>query len=193
MRLPSLSVSSRPPLRHCPNSRRALPDRRARPTSRMHGEGRRVTPRRRVALEWSRSSRVRFHAPSLSRKTRQHADAGQEHHYDPWRQLPNREEQETRERQRKIARRQDRTRKPHRVSTTPTNGPITSLPATGFGGDRPSFRSCSGMRLSGPRTGPSTRCRRRDYEGTSSTPGTAVAFPSPYTLQRWFVRHRCRA
>src|SRR4030088_3107743 len=33
----------------------------------------------------------------------------------------------------------------------------------------------------------------RDYEGTSSTLGTAVAFPSPYTLQRWFARHRCRA
>jgi hypothetical protein len=29
------------------------------------------------------------------------------------------------------------------------------------------------MRLSGPRIGPSTRCRRRDYEGTSSTLGKA--------------------
>jgi len=36
----------------------------------------------------------------------------------------------------------------------------------------------SGMRLSGPRIGPSNAMgRRRDYEGTSSTPGTAVAFP----------------
>src|SRR6478609_3122891 len=49
-----------------------------------------------------------------------------------------------------------------------------------------------GMRLSEPRIGRSTRCRRRD-EGMSSTLGTAVAFSSPYTLQRWFVRHRCRA
>src|ERR1700724_1680262 len=52
-------------------------------------------------------------------------------------------------------------------------------------------RRAVGMRLSEPRIGPSTRCRRHDYEGTSSTPGTAVAFPSRYTLQRWFVRHRC--
>src|SRR5258708_40242221 len=69
-------------------------------------------------------------------------------------------------------------------------------PATGFGGDRDAVsatRRAVGMRVSEPRTGPSTRCRRRDYEGTSSTLGTAVAFPSPYTLQRWFVRHRCRA
>src|SRR5260370_2642271 len=71
-----------------------------------------------------------------------------------------------------------------------------SLPATGFGGDRDAVaaaRRAVGMRLSEPRIGPSTRCRRRDYEGTSSTLGTVVAFPSPYTLQRWFVRHRCRA
>src|SRR6266478_3965292 len=71
-----------------------------------------------------------------------------------------------------------------------------SLPATGFGGDRDAVaaaRRAVGMRLSEPRTGRSTRCRRRDYEGMSSTLGTAVAFPSPYTLQRWFVRHRCRA
>src|ERR1700688_1570343 len=70
------------------------------------------------------------------------------------------------------------------------------LPATGFGGDRvaeSATRRAVGMRLSEPRIGPSTRCRRRDYEGTSSTLGTAVAFPSAYTLQRWFVRHRCRA
>src|SRR5882757_7936804 len=69
-------------------------------------------------------------------------------------------------------------------------------PTTGFGGDRDAVaaaRRAVGMRLSEPRTGPSTRCRRRDYEGMSSTLGTAVAFPSPYTLQRWFARHRCRA
>jgi hypothetical protein len=53
----------------------------------------------------------------------------------------------------------------------------------GFGGYRVTVSATHravGMRLSGPRIGPSTRCRRRDYEGTSSTPGTAVAFPSPY-------------
>jgi hypothetical protein len=69
-------------------------------------------------------------------------------------------------------------------------------PATGFGGDRDAVsatRRAVGTRLSEPRTGPSTRCRRRDYEETSSTLGTAVASPSPYTLQHWFVRHRCRA
>src|SRR5258706_8307229 len=67
---------------------------------------------------------------------------------------------------------------------------------TGFGGDRDAVsatRRAVGTRLSEQRTGPSTRCRRRDYEGTSSTLGTVVAFPSPYTLQRWFVRDRCRA
>src|SRR3977135_1280492 len=71
-----------------------------------------------------------------------------------------------------------------------------SLPAPGFGGDRDAVsatRRAVGMRLSEPRIGPSTRCRRHDYEGTSSTLGTAVAFPSPYTLQRWFGRRRCRA
>src|ERR1700738_3914465 len=42
-----------------------------------------------------------------------------------------------------------------------------SLPATGFGGDRDAVaaaRRAVGMRLSEPRIGPSTRCRRRDYE-----------------------------
>ena len=71
-----------------------------------------------------------------------------------------------------------------------------SPPATGFGGDRDAVaaaRRAVGMRLSEPQTGRSTRCRRRDYEGTSSTLGTAVAFPAPYTLQRWFARHPCRA
>src|SRR6266403_4201041 len=75
-------------------------------------------------------------------------------------------------------------------------GPLVSLPATGFGGDRDAIvaaRRAVGMRLSEPGTGPSTRCRRHDYEGMSSTLGTAVAFASPYILQRWFVRHRCRA
>jgi hypothetical protein len=47
------------------------------------------------------------------------------------------------------------------------------------------IRRAVGMRLSGPRIGPSTRCRRRDYQGTPSTLGTAVAFTSSYTLQRW--------
>src|SRR5258708_6497101 len=71
-----------------------------------------------------------------------------------------------------------------------------SLPAIGFGGDRDAVsatRRAVGMRLSGPRTGPSTRCRRRDYEGTSSTLGTAVPFPSPYTLPRWVFPPRLRA
>src|SRR6202140_4398077 len=64
------------------------------------------------------------------------------------------------------------------------------------GGDRvaeSATRRAVGMRVSEPRIGPWTRSRRHDYEGTSSTLGTAVAFPPPYTLQRWFVRHRCRA
>ena len=46
------------------------------------------------------------------------------------------------------------------------------------GGDRDAvsaIRRAVGTRLSGPRIGPSTRCHRRDYEGTSSTLGTAVA------------------
>src|SRR5260370_22117110 len=78
----------------------------------MREEGRRVTPRRRVAPEWSGSLRVET-PPSwempLSSKTRQGAGASQQHHHDPWRQLPDGEKQEARERERKIARRQDRT------------------------------------------------------------------------------------
>src|SRR5712664_1632734 len=88
----------------------------------------------------------------------------------------------------------DRTDRPFTKAIQPLGA--RSLPATGFGGDRDAVsatRRAVGMRLSEPRIGPSTRCRRRDCEGTSSTLGTAVAFPSPYTLQRWFVRHRCRA
>ena len=50
----------------------------------------------------------------LSRKTRQHAGTGQKHHDDPGRHLPNGEEQEARQRERKIARCQDRAR-PDRV------------------------------------------------------------------------------
>jgi hypothetical protein len=44
-----------------------------------------------------------------------------------------------------------------------------SLPARGFGGDRAAgsaTRRAVGMRLSEQRTGPSTRCRRRDCEET---------------------------
>src|SRR5712672_2643176 len=68
--------------------------------------------------------------------------------------------------------------------------------AVTFGGDRvaeSATRRAVGMRLSEPRIGRSTRCRWHDYEETSSTLGTAVAFPSPYTLQRWFAQYRCRA
>src|SRR5215213_6755616 len=67
---------------------------------------------------------------------------------------------------------------------------VQSLPAIGFGGDRvaeSATRRAVGMRSSEPQMGRSTRCRRRNCEGTSSTPGTPVAFPLPYTLQPWFV------
>src|SRR3982074_3394241 len=57
----------------------------------------------------------------------------------------------------------------------------------------PEIHTTAGTRSWGPRTNPSTRCRPRDFEETSSILGMADAFLAPCTWQRWFARHRCRA
>ena len=44
------------------------------------------------------------------------------------------------------------------------------------------------MRSSARRTYPSRRCHRHDCGGTSSSLGTASAFPWPCTSRRWFAR-----
>src|SRR3977135_4506307 len=71
-----------------------------------------------------------------------------------------------------------------------------SRPATeSHGGNAPGpeIHTTAGTRSWGPRTNPSTRCRPRDFEETSSILGMADAFLAPCTWQRWFARHRCRA
>src|SRR3981081_4198552 len=48
---------------------------------------------------------------------------------------------------------------------------------------RSETRTTAETRSSGPGTSPSTRCRRHDCEGRSSSPETAAAFSSPCTLR----------
>src|SRR5262249_61829474 len=69
----------------------------------------------------------------------------------------------------------------------------TATEARGGNAARSEIHTTDETRSSELRTNPSTQCRQRDCEETSSILAMANAFSSPCILPRWSARHRCRA